>query len=71
MSNLERQREEEGVKTHHTDSRTQRFKVLLVLGVKADSTAGIHAVEGHLFGRATVEGLESDRDRQKSYSKGQ
>ena len=49
------------LKTHHTNSRTQRLKVLLVVGVEADGAAGIHTVEGHLFGRATVEGLEGDK----------
>lgn len=55
------------VETHHADSRTQRLKVLLVLGVKADGTAGIHAVEGHLFRRGTVKGLGSGRGRQRQY----
>lgn len=49
---------EGAVETHHTDSRTQRLKILLVLGVKANGTAGIHAIEGHLFRRGTVKGLE-------------
>lgn len=42
---------------HHTDGGTQRLKVLLVLGVEAYSTTGVHATEGHLPGRATVERL--------------
>lgn len=65
----EPQKCEKVVKTHLTDSRTQRLKVLLVLGVETDGAARIHAVEGHLFRRATVERLQSGKRRHGSYNK--
>lgn len=47
-------------KTYHSNGRTKRLKVLLVLCVKADGAAGVHAAEGHLFRRTTVERLPKD-----------
>lgn len=49
------------IEAHRADGRTKRLKVLLVLGIKADGAAGVHAAERHLFRGATVERLQSQR----------